>query len=339
MHTRAILASLVFTFASVANAEDKCDDVLVLQTEAVSQESQQFNSWLQLIDESKFDQIKKSGRVVSDYFRGNFSNFREKRSMRFQQTQYYSSTAAAREEFKSFYKDAQISAWIECMKIGKPEIIVRYDDVDAEGATIRVTWKPSTPGLSEIRLTPGQLTGAKENPKWMGLSTLSGDTNVRVLRESSTGSISGTLNGLAGTNGSYSANIYVRAFVPPSQPSNPPRYLLSARSLLLKSTARWNSAEDFKDYDCKPAYAGFDLIVLAEKTISIGKNLGFCAPRNRSHCNSAGEICTETFVAKGCWINTEWHNWYKAYLAQNKLPYSRESVCAPIESTSTASTE
>ena len=71
---------------------------------------------------------------------------------------------------------------------------------------------------------------------------------------------------------------------------------------------------------------GFDLIDMGKREVR-SQGRGAC-PR-AGFCDSHGEFCNELFWVKGCYINKEWHEWYKGEIARVGIAYSGEAVCAP----------
>ena len=79
--------------------------------------------------------------------------------------------------------------------------------------------------------------------------------------------------------------------------------------------------------------AGYELVEVTgrrEERAPFGQPRGRCG--RAPYCDSHNEFCNEVYFGKSCFINKEWHDWYKAWATQHGVGYSKESVCTPESS-------
>ena len=69
-----------------------------------------------------------------------------------------------------------------------------------------------------------------------------------------------------------------------------------------------------------------DLVVIEERRRDLGQRTGKCVGKGK-YCTRHHEGCTDIIVAKGCLVNSEWHDWYKENSANFGMPYSKAAVC------------
>lgn len=110
-------------------------------------------------------------------------------------------------------------------------------------------------------------------------------------------------------------------------PTAPARIALSLNGMHLGTRAYWSDGAHSQMLGCFTAASpgpDFEIVVLGTREVpAIGRGICGTSP----YCDSAGESCREVYYASACYINREWHDWYKADSQQRGVPYSKESVC------------
>jgi hypothetical protein len=107
----------------------------------------------------------------------------------------------------------------------------------------------------------------------------------------------------------------------------PRRLVVSINGQHKGTLATWANGAHSQLLTCFPRPApgpDFELVVLQESNFPSYQR-GICG--TPPYCDSAGEGCREHFYSRGCYINKEWHDWYKEDGLRRGVPYSKESVC------------
>lgn len=111
----------------------------------------------------------------------------------------------------------------------------------------------------------------------------------------------------------------------------PQRQALSLNGMHVGTKAYWAGGAASQLISCariEPPAPNFELIEIGtreERVRGLGNPRGICG--TPPYCDSAGEYCAEVYYTKACFINREWHEWYRAQSLSNNIPYSAESVC------------
>lgn len=115
---------------------------------------------------------------------------------------------------------------------------------------------------------------------------------------------------------------------PKSLADPPKRLVVSQVGKVHRSIAYWAGHANHAEWECIKAPAGFDFVVAHEEEHNIGQRRGMCVGEG-SYCDSLHEDCGEVVITDGCFVNQDWHEWYKANTRRLGLPYSRSAVCEP----------
>lgn len=136
---------------------------------------------------------------------------------------------------------------------------------------------------------------------------------------------------LATTLTSFLYNFPEKFIDEPPPPEQPQRIALSLKGMHAGTRVHWEKGRKSHVIDCtglKPPASNFEIIVINTKSERVHS---FNNPRGRCgtppHCDSAGEFCAEEYYTSACFINKEWHDWYKQSAERQNIPYSKESVC------------
>jgi hypothetical protein len=95
--------------------------------------------------------------------------------------------------------------------------------------------------------------------------------------------------------------------------------------------AYYQNGKKSRLYECpgrQPLPSNLELVVIStreQRVYALGDRRGMCG--RPPHCDGAGEYCAEVFYRKACYINREWHEWYKADSERRGIPYTKEAVC------------
>lgn len=111
----------------------------------------------------------------------------------------------------------------------------------------------------------------------------------------------------------------------------PQRIVLSLAGNHVGTHAYWGGGSQLLQCSSvEPPGPNFELVVIGtrEEPVRDFKNRrGRCGAA--PYCDSAGERCSEVYYTAACYINKEWHKWYKSDALQRGIPYAKESVCGP----------
>lgn len=111
----------------------------------------------------------------------------------------------------------------------------------------------------------------------------------------------------------------------------PQRIALSLKGAHVGTHAYWGGGSQLLECSSiEPPGPNFELVVIGtreEPVVSLANRRGRCGVP--PFCDSAGERCAEVYYTAACYINKEWHQWYKADALQRGTPYSMQSVCGP----------
>ncbi len=123
---------------------------------------------------------------------------------------------------------------------------------------------------------------------------------------------------------------FVKDATPPTTPTTPPRHVLHLDGMHLGTKAYWAGGTASQLLPCAKLDApapNFELVSVSTREERVrGMNpRGICG--TPPYCDSAGEWCSEVYYEKACFINREWHEWYRAQSAHDGIPYSADSVC------------
>src|SRR5262245_12656011 len=118
---------------------------------------------------------------------------------------------------------------------------------------------------------------------------------------------------------------------PNGQPENesidaPERLIVPLDGKASRSIATWAGGTLSKSWDCIPVPVGFDLVIVKDHRVNLGKRRGQCVGAG-PYCDSTSEYCVDVIVDRGCLVNKEWHAWYKAAARRIGAPYSKSAVC------------
>jgi hypothetical protein len=319
--------------APTANANE-CDAALVPLYESARSDQRYIHSWLQLITESNYLLAKKSasasGLLASGgMFEGDYSSFTEKRRQYLSQNQGLVATQDSRETFKTYLLPEQLGAWAEC-KGRLSEVAAFYRNVDEKSATIVVQWK-APDAVGRLTNVSFDLTGAKVTQQMRQTRTLNGTKSFIVKRDANE-PIRGTITAIGGANRKdVSADIYIPSFVKASIEDKispaPEHLVVPIDGRIRKSIATWSRGRHQAEWACFEAPEGFDMVVVAEKSVNIGKRRGACVGREAAFCDSTTEYCVEVIVTKGCFVNKAWHDWYKVNARRIGIPITNEAAC------------
>jgi len=118
------------------------------------------------------------------------------------------------------------------------------------------------------------------------------------------------------------------AVVRPSDPGppEPQKFVIDLAGTVHTSIATWASGTKRREWNCLEPRIGFDSVIAREEEKNIGKKRGQCVGPG-SYCDSTSEYCIESVIREGCFVNTEWHDWYKATTARLQHQYLEEAVC------------
>ena len=278
-----------------------------------------------------YDTAKKSGSAslvgAGGWFDGDYKSFSEKRREYLKDDRGFESASDARETFKSFLLPEQLSAWVKC-KGDRSELAAYYKNVDERGATVVVTWSaPATVGA--LKKVSFQFDGAAVTPEMRQTRTLNG-TKTFLVRRSGNAPIRGSVAGAAGANNEdRSADIYIPRYDKPKSDAAaaaPEHLIVPIDGRILRSRASWAHGRNSHEWTCLAAPAGFELIDVEVQAVSIGLRRGACVGPG-PYCNSLNEHCTEFVIKRGCFVSSQWHDWYVAAARRNGIPYSKDAAC------------
>lgn len=222
--TAAFILSCVSFGTAKAQPAVSCGDVLGAKTVNIKMLSRQAQlAWMRLVNQSNYESFKQAGSAsVPGYFDGDYNSFNEKRNKLFEKETYQSSEFEAQQELSIEVPPDVISAWQTCMVANSTGLFVYAKNVDEDGATLSVNWKPS-PGLSELQGVSVALHGAAKGDLQKQKKIDIGERFFSILRENKNQVVRGTISGKPGTYGVYSAEIYIpQKLKPPVVPPTPP---------------------------------------------------------------------------------------------------------------------
>ncbi len=322
------LAQLSLVPATSVRAQaGPCDSVLIQQTEFIKKDFRQTLSWLSLVNESNYEQSKRSAGIeVFGYFGADYSSFDENRRKLFSEQRYNLSTSDSREAFKASLTDNQVAAWAECM--GKQtQLFFFYRDVTPISATVVVRWTAPA-AVGPIIVETLDLPDGASTPIQPGQS-FSGERAFIIRRESANRELRGLMNGIAGLDGaSYQASFLVPKWEEKQNAEivRPIRYAVPLRDYALRSRGFWDGGRQHTPFNCADAVpTGMERIELQVETRNTGKSRTCGVPS--PYCDSAGEFCEVDILVRGCYVNRVWLDYYRELARRESLPFSNESVC------------
>jgi len=135
------------------------------------------------------------------------------------------------------------------------------------------------------------------------------------------------------------ATTELRAAVPPASADQPPRKaLIPIGAGLYKTVSYWAGASRSRITWCQPEVLPVEGMTLigADNTASYDTrqilrrrppNPRGCAPAG--HCDSHNEYCVTYYRQSGCYVSTDWLNWYREQQRRISRAERREEICAP----------
>lgn len=188
-----------------------CDTVLLQRTlDLAMAQSTERLSWLKLVTEDNFEQIKHDAKAdVPEYFSGSWKDFSEKRNTLYKQESFTRNASDSRSVVRSNLPEGAVDAWRACVVGNVTNLVTWIDKVDTAGATIGISWKPA-PGLGKLHNPRLVLFGASGADPFSGQTEFTGQTTIVVHRDAADSPIRGAITGTAGTDdASFSSDFFV----------------------------------------------------------------------------------------------------------------------------------
>ncbi|WP_137137951.1 hypothetical protein [Pseudomonas asiatica] len=116
------------------------------------------------------------------------------------------------------------------------------------------------------------------------------------------------------------------------RPPEPVKYLTPMDGVIVSVTAYWAGGHQSFTKKCMADPAHMTFVGTVSTKIHRDDTVPYCLTRadfnNEEPCTGGDEHCKIT-TAKGCYVSTEWLNWYKDTVTSKGLAISSEQVCAP----------
>lgn len=198
-----------------------CDAVLAKDLQVFQKSKSVQLAWLQSITQDNYEQSKQAGDA-SYYgyglFDGDYDSFNSKRSTLLHDEQFNMSDVESRQLLISQSSGAAVKAWRDCVisKIGEASLMCWFENATSRSGTLFIRWKPSPEAL-ELKGVEVSLMGGKdkEGRSSFTLPDFAGEKSILIVRDAKNASVSGTVNGNAGT-GAFAADIALPALPEPA---------------------------------------------------------------------------------------------------------------------------
>ncbi|MBX7457732.1 hypothetical protein K3152_05700 [Qipengyuania sp. 1NDH17] len=324
----AISSSPVFAQSS------DCDSVLIEQTDYLQEDTLESLAWMRMINKDNYEQARKKANLYTAYFVGDYSSFDKKRSSLLSKENYSQHYSNSRETFKASLSADQVDAWSSC--VGKETALYTYyRDITPMRATLVVGWAaPATVGA--IELTSFEASGVEGLAVDQDGDELLGERAFLLTRLEEGAEVSGVVNGVAGQNRqAYQSSFFIPAWSQPvDEEIEPPVHIVvNLAGQKLKTIGYWSGGANSSTFDCRGATPNnMTYIELEVSSKNHGKKQT-CGINpvgvGKGYCDGYNEYCVEYTIKRGCYVSTEWLNWYEYTAQRNKLPYSLEAACTP----------
>lgn len=108
----------------------------------------------------------------------------------------------------------------------------------------------------------------------------------------------------------------------------PEKHVIPLDGWQYSTIGQWDRRRKSREFVCNDLPIGFEIVdVTKRKSVDIYRQKGKCLEPGGKWCDSAGEGCIEVFFTDACYINTDWHNWYRDHIRRNNKPYRPSEVC------------
>jgi hypothetical protein len=299
--TAAIFFVLISLPVGASANSGKCDSILIQQTSSVSLSQNSKLSYLKIVTRENYEEAKRGaqGQAYANLFSGSYDEFIVKRQRFFTSTSYQRSLSLAREEFKSFLNEGQISGWVACMQSNN-EMYSHFKDVDTENATLVIGWEaPASLGaLSnvEFRLQYGSTKDS------VSQDNFAGEEPLIIERDSTNHTIRGHIKGKLPSGFSKQANF----FLPPLPEIEPP---------IFNPPYALNDVKGIQG----PCPAGFDEWAWDGKSdIRYCYRVGVSSHYITDMTQIAGSNCAERGAG---WFQVAWNGGNKSSTCANKMSF------------------
>lgn len=345
----ACIFTATFLAPALAIAQDSCKDVLVYA-------ARNYMSRFSLDERKAWVYAQKCGGSTSSTSAGldmlveavpigvNVSNSNQKQWC--EDNRRLDVYRAIVESIDSTVSIPAVQNWASCMEAYSRDLITRVR-ITPDEETIHLLLKNNTANLESLT---GVFVHSKENagltcspsPQPGNPDTLQMNREflinctrlpIDVVRKGSSYKVltGGSITAVT-TLSSYLYSFperFVEDVTPTTTP--PQRQALSLKGMHAGTKAYWSGGAASQLLPCAkidPPAPNFELIEIStreERVKGFGNPRGICG--TPPYCDSAGEFCAEVYYTKACFINREWHEWYRAQNLSNNIPYSAESVC------------
>lgn len=188
----------------------RCDAVLVPDVTVIQENLTVKVAFFLLINEENYSTYKQQyGATFPEYFQGDYSGFEEKRSKLMREESLEMEVYEAKSVLQTVVGPEKVNAWLQCVTQAYYGIFAYLNDANDEGVTVKVVWVPP-PGLGALQkpqLVLDQGTSMPNN--FENAKEFVGSAEIIVRRSVKDDWVRGTVNGIAGANGSYSARFYL----------------------------------------------------------------------------------------------------------------------------------
>jgi hypothetical protein len=157
-----------------AEPRSSCDGSLIINAESVQSNDSSRLSFLRIIDQERFEQIKREGGAgakipvqgvpVAGF--ANYSSFNAARSREFKEYQFASSEEQARSYTRTFLSPEGASAYVQCLRLqalNNTGVHLWVDDITENAAKVTIRWTSpaelttpavlnTSPKFSDLRL-------------------------------------------------------------------------------------------------------------------------------------------------------------------------------------------
>ncbi|MFV3372477.1 hypothetical protein ACNFH5_30275 [Pseudomonas sp. NY15435] len=305
-------------------------------------------AFLNLVTEENYNQAKQGGSVkYGSMFGADYSSFNESRRKFFNENRYNLSVKDSREVYRSYLSDAQIAAWSDC-KRAAAQPIVRYQRTGDEVTGVEIEWSPHEPLGTLFLDEKVMIFNAVDQPT---LKELNGKRGFTLRHADPSKPIAGSINGHTGekwfwlfkSNNWRDRTVYVYV---PARPrlgpeAGPKKFVVPIPKGQVKTSwAYWQgrawpaepkSGEIFRtSWECISAPVNMTLVVVGDLVPRhLGARKGYCVQGAEYCTHSGAEYCTDLTIEEGCYVNTNWVDWYDMTMRRLGMRRSNEQMCQP----------
>ena len=213
----SIVFSLIFVFVANLNPlksqnEGVCADALLYSREYIDESTlnETYLSWLKLIDQASYSQLRANGSVESDLFgSADFSVFNERRTSYFNSYGYNLSTKDAKDVVRSRVSGEALRVWQSCISQNSTGLYLVSSDPSKESTTVQLMWRSHPGATSPMRLSVRAFNVANVSDLQSDFAEIlpNGSLHSIILYKNRKSPMRITVNGADG----YSGSVYIAA--------------------------------------------------------------------------------------------------------------------------------